>query len=183
LRKLPPIIEEPFPHLVIPDFWPDETFAALEAAWPTEGLESMDMHPKRFQLILEPGTLGGVWDEMLAELRSITFRRRLSIAFDMNLMRCGSNTNIFEDRQGYSLAAHTDVKLCTCLIYHSPASISLFKSELRKPCARGHPHGMMEEETVVDFKPNSALIFRCSPRSWHGVRKQSPRRSVQHFFK
>lgn len=164
-----PLRMEPFPHLVIEEFFPAEFFASIQ--WPTEGYELLSTargtngYPER-----------SVHDApaSLAWMRSGKLRRALDDKFGVT--SSSDETLMLRDAPGYTIPPHTDTpaKAVTALIYvgGTPHGTSLYTPKKKGFTDKKGLHHARKQFTGVaqmSGKPNSALIFARTDHSFHGT--------------
>lgn len=178
----------PFSHAVVEDVLPAEFYAALLDALPPL---------KAYTTLAKLGRVGNgayearkvivpsmVQEGPIAELfglaRSVDFCRALLRPFEIEIKGAISPDSLLvSDLDGYKIGPHTDAphRIVSLLLYlprNSRESVgtSLYVPKDRAFTHDGTRHLRFEEfdrVATVPFRPNTALLFARTDRSFHGV--------------
>lgn len=163
-----PLTMQPFPHLVIDEFFPKAYFESM--TWPTEGWallsEARGTHgyPER-SVALAPTALS--W------MRSGRLRKALDAKF--GVLSVSDEMLMLQDAPGYTIPPHTDTpsKAVTALIYvgGTPHGTSLYAPNIDFSDPKGlhHDRDTFTEVVQVSGKSNTAFIFARTDTSFHGT--------------
>jgi len=168
-----PVVAEPFPHVVVPDFVPPETLQAVVADLP-----AMD---KRGSFPLDALTLGPHAQALMDEMEAPRLRDAIAERFGLDLDGAPTMVTLrgrTSERDGY---VHVDstAKRVTVLLYLNPTTDAWSEHEGCLRLLRG-PDDL--EDFAVEVPPvnGTLLVFPNGPATWHGHRRFTGQRySVQ----
>ena len=165
------IRQKPFPHLIITDILPPETYAQLLAALPPDA---------QYRPLAERGTNGyperstHAAPSFLAWMTSGTLRAALDKKF--GVQSSSDETLLLRDKPGYAIPPHTDTpaKAVTMLVYlgNSRHGTTLYTPKAKgytDPKGLHHKFQLFRKYGTAEGAPNSALIFARTDSSFHGT--------------
>jgi hypothetical protein len=186
--------ERPFPHLVVDDAFPGETYAAIlrETATSMPVVSPFRRGPRREGLHLDLER-GNFWQKLYRLLASEVkdaavdrLRETLRPGLETDQLRLRECT-VVRDRFGYQIPPHSDspkLKAITMLLYlPRSARFPHLGTCLCVPKASAPPIPANEEEydwqawrdfeivERIDFVPNRLVLFAVTPHSFHCVRR------------
>ena len=165
-----PLVEEPFPYLIVPRFVRAEAMAAINADYP------LVTHPGSFPL----PTLkyGPAFARLIAAIQGPDFTRMVERKLGVDLT--GRPTMV--TARGVSAARdgqiHTDsrTKLITVLIYMNNA----WEAKTGRLRLLRGPNDLDDVIAEVPPEEGTMLIFQNMPNAWHGFHAfEGPRRVIQ----
>ena len=166
-----PLRMEPFPHLVITDLFPADTYQQVVQGLPDEAA---------YEPLAKRGTAG--YPERsthpapasLAWMTQGALRKALDEKFGVT--SSSDEALLLRDRPGYKITPHTDTpaKAVTMLVYLGEArhGTTLYVPKKRgftDPKGLHHPWDKFTASQTLDGTPNSALIFARTDTSFHGT--------------
>lgn len=168
-----PLVEDPFPHLVVPDFVPPAMHAAIAQDFPA--IVGPGAHP--VETLGLQGTMAALWSQLSAP----EFKAAIGRKFGMDLGACSTMGTLRGHCERADGAIHTDskTKLVTVLVYfnadwpHAGGRLRMLRSATN----------LDDYATEVAPLAGTMLAFRRSERSWHGhLPHAGPRRMLQLHF-
>ena len=165
-----PLIREPFPYLMVPNFVRREAMAAINADYPPV------VHPGSFPL--PTLTYGPAFRVFMEAIQGPDFTRAVAEKFGLSLE--GRPTMV--TARGQSAARdgqiHTDsrTKLITVLIYMN----NEWEAKTGRLRLLRGPNDL--EDVIAEVPPDEGtlLVFRNEPNAWHGFHAfEGPRRVIQ----
>ena len=173
---------EPFPHLVIDDFFESSFCQSILDDFPAFDVGSQlneAGEPGQKSTVEAVDKLGHVFNQLDALLKSNAFRSLLEQITGIRALRYdphyfGGGTH--ENRQGQSLDPHVDFSLhpifhwqrrLNLIIYLNPSWEQAWGGQIQ---LHKNPRLPPEEDTIVSVEPcmNRAVLFATDDRSWHG---------------
>lgn len=156
-----PVADDPFPHVVVPDFVPPATLRAVVADLPPLG--------KRGSFPVTGVALGPVAQTLMAELEGDTLRMAIAEKFGLDLEDAPTMLTLrawTTDRDG-RIHCNSTAKRVTVLLYLNPADASWQQHD---GCLRLLRGANDLEDYAVEVPPvnGTLLIFPNTPQSWHG---------------
>lgn len=163
--------DAPYPHAFVEDLFPAQVcreLAGLPFAAPAlDGLSGRREVHNDTRRYFDAATMAQfpVMHAIAEALHSRTVARAFYEAFDAAVDGTFLRLEFALDVDGFWLEPHTDlgVKKFTCLIYLSEGHADLGTDIYRSP---------QEHVGRSPFKPNAAMIFVPSDRTWHGFVKR-----------
>lgn len=180
----------PFPHLLIENVFPEETYKQMIKHLPTnyqeiEKTRGTRGYPKRFTA----GLQGYLWDDIKKFLLGRELKNVLCEKFEVGIKNLIEDTLLIRDYEGYQITPHTDTpkKVITALFYlpvddkNKNAGTTLYMPKKDGfVCKTGKHYSFEEFDPIITapFKPNSVLIFARTDYSFHGVEPSNVIRDV-----
>lgn len=165
-----PLISEPFPYVVVPEFVPAAARPALSGDYPR--IDQAGSFP------LADLAYGPAFAAFIAELEGPAFRESMARKFALDLDRRPTMITVRGQARPTDGRIHTDTasKLITVLVY--------MNETWETPGGRLRLLSREDdlESAVAEVPPaaGTLLAFRVTPKSWHGHKPASgPRRVVQ----
>jgi hypothetical protein len=163
--------EEPYRHFLVEDLFPAEVCRALDAlpfaAPPLDGVSGKrELHNDTRRYFDAEGMAQFPLMRAVAEaLQSPKVTRAIAEAFEAPLDDTFLRLEYAQDIDGFWLQPHTDlgVKKFTGLIYLSEGHADLGTDIYRSP---------QDHAGRSPFKPNAAMIFVPSDKTWHGFERR-----------
>jgi hypothetical protein len=168
-----PVAEQPFRHVVVPDFLPGDLLRKVNAELPDSN-RGGSFPPEALRM-------GPTARAMMGELQGPVLKRALAAKFGLELETAPPMLTVRLATRAKDGQIHTDslAKRVTALLYLNPPSPSFDNQE---GCLRLLRSPDDIEDYVVEVPPThgTLLVFPNSPTSWHGHRTHVGRRhSVQ----
>lgn len=187
---------EPFHHLQLDAIFPEDTYAAMMDAMPSEGeyrrmsgrarssgstRVKLDLLPEFVRHLPQPGR--GVWDVVGRALCSDAVRERLRERLAPGLQRRFGEKHrtagmypipvLTRDTPGYRIGIHPDTrhKAITAQIY-LPRDRSI--EHVGTVFHRKSPDGAFERASQMSFAPNSGYAFAVGSDTYHSVDTLGP---------
>ena len=164
-----PVARDPFPHLVVPDFVPPKSLAAIVAALPP--MSSGGSFPPA-SLRLRP-----VVQALVRELEGPRLRQAIAAKFGLELDQAPTMLTLRGRTRARDGRIHRDStgKRVTVLLYLNPESESWAR---REGCLRLLRRQDDIEDYAVEVPPvnGTLLVFPNAENSWHGHRAYVGRR-------
>ena len=168
-----PVVRDPFPHVVVPDFVPPDTLRAVVADLPP-----LD---KRGSFPIDAVRLGPQAAALMRELEGSRLRETIAERFGLDLADAPTMLTLrgcTNERDGY---IHRDsaAKRVTVLLYLNPATDAWAQHE---GCLRLLRSPDDLEDYAVEVPPvnGTLLVFPNGPTTWHGHKRFTGQRySVQ----
>lgn len=174
-----PIEVDPWPHVVVDNVFPNELYTEILANIPLLDALLPFAYQRWLYWIVDDNGAANVtpfWTALRAELFK-PLQLVLEDKFGVTGIRYGAE--ILYDKPGYSIAPHTDStnKLITGLFYlpksgqASEQGTILYHGATPDPSGKGHKFTKdFEPRKIIPYVPNSALFFKRTDISFHGVR-------------
>ena len=170
LRATPPA-PEPFPHVVIPNFVPPDSLAALVQDLPT--LSQGGSFP------ISSLRLGPLGRALVAELEGPMLRDAIAEKFGLDLSGAPTMVTLRGRSREKDGQIHTDStsKRVTVLLYLNPQTAAWAKQE---GCLRLLRSATDIEDYAVEVPPvdGTLLVFPNGPTAWHGHKRHVGQRYV-----
>lgn len=194
-----PLLQFPFPHMVVEDALPREIYARLIAAMPPDG----DYAPTGIagRAAIVPDAVehrvadpegAALWRDVFATMMHddigawimAKFYDQVAARFGLDQPGGGvalrSSTRLVRDRAGFALRPHTDPpeRVISTLIYlprsaaHPELGTSLYlpnDPEMTCPGGVEHDPALFDRAATIPFRPNTLLAFPKTPACFHGV--------------
>lgn len=164
-----PVANDPFPHVVVPNFVPDETLRQVVAALPP--MSSGGSFPPS-SLRLAP-----IVRALVDELEGPRLRAGIASRFGMDLDGSPTMLTLRGRTREKDGRIHRDsvAKRVTVLLYLNPSSESWAR---REGCLRLLRNGTDLEDFAVEVPPvnGTLLVFPNGETTWHGHRQYVGRR-------
>lgn len=168
--KTTPVSDDPFEHLIVPEFIKPEALGAIERDYPD---------------IDRPGSLplaslsyGDAFGEMISAIQGSEMTSIMSEKFDVDLAGRPTMVTVRARCRPTDGKIHTDSngKLITVLIYMN-GGWEADGGRLR--LLRG-PDSLDDYAAEVPPNKGTMLAFKCAPHAWHGHKSfDGPRRAIQ----
>ena len=163
--------DDPYRHFLVEDLFPDEVYRALQSLpFAAPGLDGIsgkrELHNDTRRYFDADGMAEFSLMRSVAEaLQSPRVTRAIAEAFEAPIDDTFLRLEYAQDIDGFWLDPHTDlgVKKFTGLIYLSDGHEDLGTDIYRSP---------QEHAARSPFKPNSAMIFVPSDKTWHGFERR-----------
>ena len=166
-----PIVDQPFPHLVVRDFVPAPLLSDIVA-----GLPAL---PKGGSFPVQSLSLGRAASSLFIELESSRFRQAVADRFTLDLADAPTMVTLRGSSREKDGRIHTDstAKRVTVLLYLNPATESWARQEGCLRLLRNHDN---IDDYVVEVPPvdGTLLIFPNGPTTWHGHKQYIGQRYV-----
>jgi hypothetical protein len=168
-----PVADDPFPHVVVPDFVPPRELQAVLADLPPLG--------KRGSFPPESVRLGPAAHDLVQAMEGPRLRDIIAGLFQLDLDDAPTMLTLrgwTSDRDG-RIHCDSTAKRVTVLLYLNPQTEAWSRQEGCLRLLRG-PRDL--EDFVVEVPPvnGTLLVFPNGPASWHGHRTfVGPRYSIQ----
>jgi hypothetical protein len=170
LRATPPAVE-PFPHVVVPDFVPPDTLAAVVRALPA--LAQGGSFP--FGSL----RMGPAGQALAEELEGPAFRAAVAEKFALDLADAPTMLTLRGRSREKDGQIHTDstAKRVTVLLYLNPRTSAWANQE---GCLRLLRSATDIEDYAVEVPPvdGTLLVFPNGPTAWHGHKRHVGQRYV-----
>ena len=168
-----PVSNDPFPHVVVPDFLPPHLLAQVHAELPAS--ERGGSFPP------ESLKMGPMARAMMAELEGSTLRDAIAVKFGLDLHDAPSMLTVRLATREKDGQIHTDsaAKRVTVLLYLNPPNPSFSQQD---GCLRLLRSATDLEDYAVEVPPTrgTLLVFPNGPATYHGHRTHvGPRHSIQ----
>jgi hypothetical protein len=192
-----PVVQEPFPHVVVDDVFPPDFYEDIIDHWPGEpswqaisesGRVTGD-YSARQVVLMDPagyarleGEPRAFWEATGRWLLGERFRNAVLEKFAMQAGHSTGDALIVSDRTTYAIGPHTDAphRLASLLFYlPEDATFRRFGTSLYVPldpafrCAGGphYPFKLFRRAKTLEFLPNRLVAFPKSDRCFHGVER------------
>jgi hypothetical protein len=157
-----PVMPDPYPHVIVPNFVPPEVLQAVHDALP-------DM-PARGSFPISALHLGAAAKAVIAGLESAEFRAITAEKFGLDLADAPLMTTLRGKSGEPDGHIHTDsaAKRVTILLYLNPAGDDAWADQ--KGCLRLLRSPDDLEDYAVEVPPvdGTLLVFPNGPTTWHG---------------
>jgi FkbM family methyltransferase len=171
--KTTPLTMKPFPHLVIEDIFPAETYSKIMQDLPSDA---------EYEPLAKRGTTGYPTrsthpsPSYLSWMTNGALRKALDEKFGVV---SGSDETLFlRDKPGYSIPPHTDTpsKAVTMLVYlgdsrHGTTVYAPKEKGFEDPRGLHHPWNKFRTVKTFPGIPNSTFIFARTNTSFHGTKE------------
>ena len=168
-----PVADDPFPHVVVPDFVPPESLQAVLVDLPSLG--------KRGSFPPDSVRLGPAARDLVQAMEGPRLRESIARLFQLDLHDAPSMLTLrgwTSDRDG-RIHCDSTAKRVTVLLYLNPQTDAWSRQEGCLRLLRG-PRDL--EDFAVEVPPvnGTLLVFPNGPAAWHGHRTfVGPRYSIQ----
>ena len=156
-----PVADDPFPHVVVPDFVPPAALRAVVGEWPPLG--------KRGSFPVTGVALGPVAKALMTELQGDAMRAAIAEKFSLELADAPTMLTLrgwTNERDGH-IHCDSTAKRVTVLLYLNPAAESWGQHDGCLRLLRG-PDDLDDYAVEVPPVNGTLLVFPNSPQSWHG---------------
>jgi len=165
-----PVMRDPFPYLIVPNFIRPEALAAIETDYPAI--------TKSGSFPLATLTYGPIFEKLIQEIQSQEMTSAISNRFGIDLARKPTMVTVrgYTDANDGKIHSDSKSKLVTVLLY--------MNGNWEKPGGRlrllRSPKNL--EDMVAEVPPDQGtlLAFLNGPKAWHGHEEHiGPRRAIQ----
>lgn len=170
--------DSPWPHFRVSKVFPDDFYSMILANLPKQGaMNLMNIkQPNRYFYWLEQQgkrpEVSRFWHDFRENLFDDIW---LSMEDRVEAVGTQPGAELVHDLPGYQIRVHTDTadKLITGLFYLPKEAATcgtvLYEGSAEDETGKGKVEVEFSNRTVIPFEPNTALFFRRTNKSWHGV--------------